>query len=85
MLSCNVGVEMDHQKWGLNREIIYKFKQFHAAGVGKGAAWARRSHSLNVPVHARPIEAKAEAVQRAVRVQMSANGVSVKRDKQNIT
>jgi hypothetical protein len=80
MLSCNVGVEMDHQKWGLNREIIYKFKQFHATGVGKGAIGARRTHLLYVPIHPWQINVKTEAVQGAIRVEVPSDGISVKHD-----
>ena len=51
---------------------------------GWGASRARRTHTLYVLVHSRPIKAKTEAVQGVVRVQVTANGVCVECDELNI-
>ena len=84
MLPCDVCVKMDYQERRLDWKIVDKFGRFCATGVGEGATWARRTHALDIAKHSWPVKAKTEAMQGAIRVEVAANGIRVKRNKQYI-
>ena len=52
--------------------------------VGQSTSRARVAHPRDVSIHARPVKFEADAMEGAIRVKMSTNGIGMKSNKDNV-
>ncbi len=79
-----ISINEKDQKEHLNGEVVHKCGQLGFGRVCKCATGTGVALALNVGIHPRPVIMQTDTVKRTVGIEMSANGIGVKCNKDDV-
>ena len=80
--TCLIHINVEDHHRRLDWKIVNKFADF--LWVGQCTSRTRAAHPRDVSIHAGPVKLDADAMEGAIRVKMSANGIGMKSNKFNV-
>jgi hypothetical protein len=83
-LSSLVSIDVKYHHRGFDWEVVDELVGTTAGGVCKRTTWAGVARASYVPVHPRPVELQLDSVQGTGCIEMSAQGVAVECNENNV-
>jgi hypothetical protein len=84
MFPRRISIDEKDQKGCIDGVVVRKFGQLGFGRVCKSASMTGIAHVLNVQIHPRPVIMQMDMVEHTAGIEMSANGIGVKCDKDDI-
>ncbi len=84
MPPCRISINEKDQKGHFDGEVVHKFGQLGFGRVWESTTGTGIAHALNVGIHPRPVKTQMDMVEYMVGIEMSANGIVVKCNKDDI-